>query len=210
VEGCNGLRTLRTFLSLEQREMALLAQCSRHTIEAVEQGKLKLSPRLAAQVAKTCGVNLSWLLAGDANLPMTNPDGAPYTKDDFEFAQAEEVLRSYQLEPEMKLGVVSDLLFRELTRARRDNTVPQFIKWLERTVVGPLLDRSPELKKEFYAGLRKGPGRAKDLLFPRDITPLERTKRHIVEALAEYRAWLKVIPGRSKENAKARRKVSKK
>ena len=99
--------------------MALLARCSRHTIEAVEQGKLKLSPRLAAQVAKTCGVNLSWLLAGDANLPMTNPDGAPYTKDDFEFAQAEEVLRSYQLEPEMKLGVVSDLFSARLTRARR-------------------------------------------------------------------------------------------
>jgi hypothetical protein len=122
---------------------------------------------------------------------MVSSSGAVYRKEHFERAQAEEVLRSYQLEPEMKVIVAADLFLRALAGARRSNTVADYIKRLER-IAREEIHKFPELRDEVYAQLRKGPGRAKDFLYPRNGMPLQRVKRRCVEAIAEYRAWERV------------------
>jgi hypothetical protein len=92
----------------------------------------------------------------------------------------------------MKVCIAADLLFRALAAAGRRNAIPEFIKRLER-IAREEIHKFPELRAEVYAQLRKGPGRAKDFLFPRDVMPLQRAKRHCVEAIAEFRAWEKVV-----------------
>ena len=69
---CNTLRRLRDFLRLEQRQRGLLVGRSRHTIESIEQGRLKLSPKLALEISQACGIDSGWLLSNDPSLPMVN------------------------------------------------------------------------------------------------------------------------------------------
>jgi hypothetical protein len=113
---------------------------------------------------------------------------------DFAFARDPDLapLQPDELEPEMKLAVTYDLLYRALKAARKRNAVPDFIQRLE-GLVRTEIHQFPELRDEVYGAMRKGPAAGKDFLFPRDIDTLERAKRHCVEAIAEYRAWETMI-----------------
>jgi transcriptional regulator with XRE-family HTH domain len=203
----NTLRRLRTFLGKEQREMAVIAGCSRHTVESVEQGRLRLSARLATKISEATGIDYNWLLAGDTTLPMVARDGAPYRQKDFELAQDSELskpLPLYQFAPEMQVGVGADLVYRALKAARRRNAVPEFLKRFNHYVRSEIR-RFPEFRNEvrgqWQHETRKGGGKwqfehksgvRKELLLPRDEGPLQRNKRPCLEAIAEFRAWEKV------------------
>ena len=128
------LKTLRIFLNKNQREMAALVGRTRHLIESIEQGRAKLSAKLALEISRATGIDFYWLVDDDLSVPMVNRVGAPYTKKDFAFAQDKELepLQFYQVTPEMEVINASSILLRALVVARKKNTVPQFIKRLER------------------------------------------------------------------------------
>ena len=210
MKGFNSLRHLRTFLGKQQREMAVIAGCSRHTVESIEQGRLKLSPRLATKIAQATAIDSSWLLANDQSLPMVTRAGAVYSVKAFELAQP---LPLYQFAPEMKVNVATDLLHQALRAARRCNAVQPFLRRLENFIRSEIR-RFPELanevrterqhettirKRQFVTKNRgkwqhvtKNKFQARELLFPRDAGPLQRNKRRCLEAIAEFRAWEKV------------------
>ena len=169
----HNLRRLRDFLGLEQRELAVLVKRTRHTIEAIEQNRLRLSPQLAFQISRACGIDAGWLLSGDSDLPMVNRRANVYGRRDFEQAQDEDLkpLQVYELSPEMEVAVAYDLLYRALRAARKKNKVSEFIKWLKDRV-REAVHQFPELKEEVYGGLRSGKAAGKDFLFPRDAEPL--------------------------------------
>ena len=208
MKGFNSLRHLRTFLGKEQREMAVIAGCSRHTVESIEQGRLKLSPRLATEIAEATAIDSTWLLANDQSLPMVTRAGAAYSAKAFELAQDAELskpLPLYQFPPEMEVNVATDLLHQALRAARRCNAVQPFLRRLENFIRSEIR-RFPELANEVRAERRhetrsgkrhfvtrkRGKWLTKELLLPRDAGPLERNKRRCVEAIAEFRAWEKV------------------
>jgi transcriptional regulator with XRE-family HTH domain len=150
MKGFNSLRHLRTFLGKEQREMAVIAGCSRHTVESIEQGRLKLSPRLATEIAEATAIDSSWLLANDQSLPMVTRAGAAYSVKAFELAQDAELskpLPLYQFPPEMKVNVATDLLHQALRAARRCNAVQPFLRRLENFIRSEIR-RFPELANE--------------------------------------------------------------
>jgi transcriptional regulator with XRE-family HTH domain len=82
------LAVLRTTLGMGQKEMAELLGKSTRTVQAIELGQLALGERLAVAVASKTGVSLAWLEANDVNAPIRSSRGEPYTKEDFERAQA--------------------------------------------------------------------------------------------------------------------------
>ena len=82
------LAVLRTMIGITQKEMAAILECSTPTIQAVELGKLKLSPGLAQRVAFQTGVGIEWLLANDISKPPVSARGDSYTKARFEEYQA--------------------------------------------------------------------------------------------------------------------------
>jgi transcriptional regulator with XRE-family HTH domain len=56
------LAILREFSGLSQRDLASMVGRSIHTIQAIEQGKLTMSPGLASSVSQATGVTINWLL----------------------------------------------------------------------------------------------------------------------------------------------------
>jgi transcriptional regulator with XRE-family HTH domain len=195
------LRQLREALGKDQRQMASLAGCTRHTIESVEQHRLKLSPRLAYKISEATGVDYAWLLANDSSLPMVNRVGEPYALDDFEFAQDSDLppLQFHWISPEMEVGVAYDMLMQALAAARRRNAVPQFQKRLAdflRREVGHFR----EIEDAVYGGHRRD---GKGILFPRSVEPFKRGRVRFREAIA-------AISAREKTLQADRPKVSKK
>ena len=88
------LAVLRRILGLKQKEMANLVGCSTATIQAVEYGKLVLSEKLAVEVQRQTGVDLTWLRSNDVLKPALNRVGGPYTKALFEQTQAQTFLKT--------------------------------------------------------------------------------------------------------------------
>jgi transcriptional regulator with XRE-family HTH domain len=82
------LAILRVLIGFTQKEMAQILECSVPTIQAVELGKLKLSPKLAQRVHFQTGVSIEWLLDGDVSKPPVTEEGMAYTKALFEGRQA--------------------------------------------------------------------------------------------------------------------------
>jgi hypothetical protein len=68
--------------------MAKLANRATSTIQAIELGRLPLIESLGQQIARETGVNLQWLLDGDATKPIIDASGKPYTLAAFEQRQA--------------------------------------------------------------------------------------------------------------------------
>ena len=144
--------------------MCSLVGCTRHTVESLEMGRLKLSTGLGFKFAQATGVDYGWLMANDESLPMINNEGLEYTQERFssrqELAEKPDGLDSlrpllfYRHAPEIKVGVAYDLLIRVLQKAQKRNTVPQFIhrlEWFVRSEVAKFGD----LQDEVYAEIRK-------------------------------------------------------
>jgi transcriptional regulator with XRE-family HTH domain len=85
------LAVLRFIAGITQEELANMAGCARVTIQAVELGRLSLSPRLAERIALQTGVNMEWLLANNYKASPTSQRDPrePFTKRDYEIRRAE-------------------------------------------------------------------------------------------------------------------------
>ena len=90
------LAVLRTTIGLTQKEMANLVGRATRTIQAIELGQLPLGEELALKIAQETGVDESWLLKGDPNLPTEKGvflrsfewERNSYCRKDYEMQQA--------------------------------------------------------------------------------------------------------------------------
>ena len=191
----NSLRHLRQFIGLGQKEIADRAGCSRHAIESIEQGRLRLSTSLGFKISQATGCDFGWLMSNDESLLMINHEGQPYTKGDFELARDEELesLRFYRVEPEMEIGVAYGLLCRVLqaARARDVKDVVDFqkrLEWYVRSEVGHFRELQDAVYGEIQQWNRENVGTGKSypktFLFPRSAKPFELGQRKFDEAIA--------------------------
>jgi hypothetical protein len=196
---------------MSQKEMSVLGDCSRHAIESVEYGRLKLSTRLGFKISQACGVDLGWLMANDENLPMINHEGQPYkAPEDFDRAQDKELesLKFYRVEPEMEIGMAYDFLCRvlEAAQAKGVNAVSDFQHRLEvyvRSEVGHFGDLQDavygEIRqwgKENVATRKSYP---KSFLFPRSAEPFKRGRQRFdkaIQAIADREKRMARLPRR--------------
>ena len=82
------LAGLRRIIGLRQKELAGLIGCSLPTVQAIEYGKLKLSPSLAERISRASGIGIAWLLDNDLSKPPVDEIGMPYTRARFDECQA--------------------------------------------------------------------------------------------------------------------------
>ena len=76
----HSLAVLRATCGLGQKEIAARVGCATITIQKVENLGLKLSEGLAARIADETGVDLGWLLRGDASAPPMSARREPFTR----------------------------------------------------------------------------------------------------------------------------------
>ena len=202
------VRHLRLFLKKGQKEFCDLGGCTRHTIESIEQDRLKLSTSLGYKISQATGVDFGWLMANDENLPMINHNGRDYTIQDFENAKDEDLesLKFYRVEPEMEIGVAADLLHRVLEAARKEGrqdvkAVSDFQKRLERYVRSEI-SHFRDLQDDIYSEIRRwgeenvatGKSYPKNFLFPRSTEPFKRGKKRADKAIAAIEKRKKTTP----------------
>jgi transcriptional regulator with XRE-family HTH domain len=83
------LAILRNIIGLTQSELGKLVHRSGRTIQMIELNRdYRLTPELAEKISYQTHVNLAWLLENDISKPPISQDREPYTKDDYEVAQA--------------------------------------------------------------------------------------------------------------------------
>jgi DNA-binding XRE family transcriptional regulator len=72
---------LREELGLSQIDFAKKVGAHRNTIYGLEKGSLELSRRVAIRISQKTGVNANWLLLNDANAPITDWGGRPWSRE---------------------------------------------------------------------------------------------------------------------------------
>ena len=80
---------LREIIGIKDQQWADMLGRSVHTVRALECGRLKLSPELATKMVHETGISSIWLLNGDPAAPPTAQGGQPYTRAEFDKAQAD-------------------------------------------------------------------------------------------------------------------------
>jgi len=85
---------LRVFLGESQPQFAKLIDCSVHTLQSIETGRLRLSEHLARRISAATDVHLHWLLENDLKAKIVDARGHLYTKSVFECAQANKKIGS--------------------------------------------------------------------------------------------------------------------
>ena len=73
---------------MNQIDFAEIADCSTATIQAIEVGRLNLSPGLAAKISIATGVSEEWLLANKRKEPIRTRDGRLFSKKAYEHRRA--------------------------------------------------------------------------------------------------------------------------
>jgi DNA-binding XRE family transcriptional regulator len=89
--GKHTVTVLRSVAGLTQEKLAKLLSCSRMSIQAIESGKLRLSPGMAVRISLISGVSLKWLLANKYKVPPVceGDSERPYGREVFQRIQAE-------------------------------------------------------------------------------------------------------------------------
>jgi len=90
------LAILRTTIGATQKEMGQLAGRAARTIQSIELGHLPLTEELALRIAEATGIDETWLLEGNPEIPPRRGSfilhaGRPagvYTREDYEFHRA--------------------------------------------------------------------------------------------------------------------------
>jgi DNA-binding XRE family transcriptional regulator len=186
------LRQLRSVLSKTQKEFSAIIGVSKDTIESLEQGRLKLSPKLALRISRMCGVDHAWLNDDANDKEMINEYGEPYTLRDFEECQERDASLSFYLAAEeMQIAIAYDRLVRAYREARATHQVPHFIKTLERFVQAQV-HQFPGLKieiEEENVERNKRQRKIRPYLFPGGVEPLKRARRKLNEAIAAFADW---------------------
>ena len=187
------LRQLRHAIGKTQQEFAAIAGCTRHTIESVEIGRLKISAKLALKIQRACGVDSDWLLNGDQE-PIRNEYGEPWALKDFEACQARDETMTFRLaEEEMKIAVAYDRLCRVYREDRATHTVPGFIHALE-DFVRRQVHRFPHLRDQVEQERTTCDpylGKPRSYLSPAGTAGFKRSRKRLNEAIATFSAWEK-------------------
>ena len=89
--GKSSVTVVRSVAGLTQDQLAALVDCSRMSIQAIESGKLRLSPSMAEKISLNTGVCMQWLLANKYRVPPVCAEDPerPYTREAFKMTQAE-------------------------------------------------------------------------------------------------------------------------
>ena len=194
------LRRLRKFLSLTQKEMADFGTCSRYLIQSIEAGRKKLSVRIASEISRKTGVDLTWLTNDDPSAPMIGNDGNPYSREQH-FDRAKANLRtlegSHHLLRNLQLGVAFDLDHRllaawrlkgkaevEAYMERRENFTKSELKHhtaLEDAVYG-------ERRRATEAARKSGKIIPLGFFTPFDDKPFRRGRERLATAIAAFTA----------------------
>jgi transcriptional regulator with XRE-family HTH domain len=74
---------LRAAIGLSARSFARLIGRSFHTIQSLESGRLRLSPKLATRISSEIGVSTQWLLHGPPESPPVTDSGQIVTYDTY-------------------------------------------------------------------------------------------------------------------------------
>ncbi len=83
------LAILRKIIGLTQAKFGKMVNKSGRTIQMIElDPNYRLTPELADKISHETHVDLDWLLRNDVSMPPISQYKTPYTKDDFEWAQA--------------------------------------------------------------------------------------------------------------------------
>ncbi|MCF7765456.1 MAG: helix-turn-helix transcriptional regulator [Verrucomicrobia bacterium] len=82
------LASLRERIGFSQEEFAALIGCSRSAVASLElaNGRLGLSPKMAQTISGKTGVSVEWLLENKPGSTPIQPNGRPWTLDDFDRA----------------------------------------------------------------------------------------------------------------------------
>jgi hypothetical protein len=75
------VRRLREELGDTVTGFAKRVSAHRNTIHGLENGTLELSRRVAIRISQKTGANANWLLANDANAPITDWGGRPWSRE---------------------------------------------------------------------------------------------------------------------------------
>lgn len=129
------LAVLRGILQLGQREMGVLAGCSRATIQAVELLSLKLSEELAVRISQATGASEAWLLQGDPNLPAIDVHGEPYTRETFENLRAGQPTVARGPEFPLRFLAASEALHFALKHAKKSGK----LRWVDYKITDAIL-----------------------------------------------------------------------
>jgi transcriptional regulator with XRE-family HTH domain len=189
------LKRLRSFLGKTQREMAAIAGCSRHTIESIEFGRLKLSPKLALKISRACAVDFDWLTDSKADDQIISDRGEPYNLDDFKSAQErDQTLAFYLAVEQMEVAVAYDLLCRVYQEIGINlQARAQFIRDLEDFVekqVAKVRELKIQIEKEnTERNERHKRIRKPAYLFPSNSQQFKRARKRLNEALASMVDW---------------------
>lgn len=94
------LVALRDVILISQPDFAELVGVSASTIQSIElnNGRLKLSAKLAERISRETAVNVDWLLENDPKAPPVANNGEPYSRRHYVERQA--LLRSPKTDPE--------------------------------------------------------------------------------------------------------------
>lgn len=151
------LAVLRTALRLHQQEMADIAGCARVTIQKIELLQLRLTEERAERISKRTGCNLAWLLDNNSSVTISNLRGEPYTKQDFDDAQAAQKYRGcdHHINLEKRVELEMSNAFRGLAEtlvaACAAGRFPLWILHIERTLTSLRKKFIPE--RETYCDL---------------------------------------------------------
>ena len=103
----HSVAALRQALKLTQQQMAALTGVKTPTIQAIELGKLTLSPGLATRINTETGANIGWLLKGEPTPPV-DEEGEEITEVAFAAHQA--VAKFFDHDPDAEFYSVCGFL----------------------------------------------------------------------------------------------------
>jgi transcriptional regulator with XRE-family HTH domain len=78
-KGKTTLAVLRGIIGITAEQMGKRLGCSKHTINSIEIGRIKLGEERAQKLSQSTGVSLSWLLANNPAVPPVTSHGVAYT-----------------------------------------------------------------------------------------------------------------------------------
>jgi transcriptional regulator with XRE-family HTH domain len=197
---------------MTQKELAELAGCKRTSIQAIELGKLKLSPKLTHRISRATGANYSWLLEGNPSKPPINDHGQPYSEADFQLAQDEDLRRLstyHSQRGRLELAQAYYFLRRTVDRISKDPLALSFFLHRLEHFVRAEIGKDRILADQIYAERSNYP--PKTFLSPQDTKSCDVMQRDAEENRLTVEGYLKEISsqiGKLNVPAPGRRKSS--
>jgi transcriptional regulator with XRE-family HTH domain len=189
---------------MTQKELAAYAGTSTWSVQAIELGKLKLSPGLAFRISEATGVDYGWLMENDLSRPPVNRRKEPYSEADLIRAQDKNLKEDGIPEISWKMQLVQAyhylrLVWEEIVKNPEE--LPFFISRFKHFVDSEVR-KVPELEKnilrdhrfEFVKGVNKLHGHINILmtgptLLPVDFKSFDVIESDVYEGRKDFEKW---------------------